>query len=99
MIEGILQSLEHTSFGAVSGAPDTVRCAPARAPHELAALEFSQSSSTKIHWTVQCTTGLSGEPTSNSQLRPTVNCARSLQYQKSEDGLQRQVAPDYPVCQ
>jgi hypothetical protein len=50
---GNLQSLEHTSFGATNGAPDTVRC-PGCSPCELAAIGFSQS-----------------------QLRPTVECADS----------------------
>jgi hypothetical protein len=68
----------------------TLSGAQARALRELAALGFSQSSSTKIHLTVRCTIGLSGETTEqwstspNGRLR---DCAHSLQYQKSEDSL------------
>jgi hypothetical protein len=50
--------------------------------------------------------GLSGVPPdcpvrqrSNSQLRPTVDCARSQQYKKSEGSLGRQVALDCSVPQ
>jgi hypothetical protein len=42
----------------VSGAPDPYRVEPAT-------LGFQQVHSAIIHWTVQCATGLSGEPTGN----------------------------------
>lgn len=57
--------------------------AQAEAPRELAALGFSQSHSTKIHQTVWCVTGLSGEP---------------IAEHKSEVSLQSQNAPDCLVC-
>jgi hypothetical protein len=67
-----LSDVHRTQFGA-----------QAEAPRELAAFGYSQSSSTKIHWTVWCTTGLSSETTDqrstslNGRLR---DCTRSLQY-------------------
>jgi hypothetical protein len=61
-------------LAAASGASDSVR-ALAVSLRELAALGFSQRSSTKNHRTVWCATGLNGETTCNSQLHPTVNCA------------------------
>jgi hypothetical protein len=39
-------------------------------PRELAALGFSQLLSTKIHWTVRCATGLSGETTEQQSTSP-----------------------------
>jgi hypothetical protein len=48
----------------------TLSGAQAEAPRELAALGFSQSSSTKIHRTVQCTTRLSGETTEQRSTSP-----------------------------
>jgi hypothetical protein len=48
--------------------------AQAGAPHELAALGFSQRSSTKIHQTVRYATGLSGETTEKLSTLPTVGC-------------------------
>jgi hypothetical protein len=68
-LEGILQSLEHTRPGAASGAPDTVWC-PSWALCELVALGFSQRSSTIIHRTVRCTTGLFGETTEQRSTSP-----------------------------
>jgi hypothetical protein len=99
-LEGILQNLEHTGSGVASGAADTIRC-PGWAPRELAALGFSRRSSTKIHRTVRCATGLSGETTEQQSTSPNGrlrDCARSLQYQKLDDSLRQQVTPDCPVC-
>jgi hypothetical protein len=62
---------------------------------ELAALEFSQSSSTKIHRTVRCATGLSGETIEQRSTLPMVDC-RTVWL--SEDSLWCQIAPDCPVC-
>jgi hypothetical protein len=52
--------LEQNRTIAACGAPNTIRC-PGWALRELAAHEISWSSSAKIHRTVRCATGLSGE--------------------------------------
>jgi hypothetical protein len=95
----LLLPMEHRTL---FGVHRTVSGALAGAPRELAALWFSQRSSTKNHRTVWCATGQSGGTTSNGQLRPTIDyvTARSLKRQKSEDSLQRPFAPlDCPVRQ
>jgi hypothetical protein len=51
----------------------TLSGAQAEAPHELAALGFSQRASAIIHWTIRCATGLSGEPTEQWSTSPTVD--------------------------
>jgi hypothetical protein len=58
----------------LSGVHRIVSGALAGALPELAALGVSQRSSTKIHRTVRCVTGLSHVTTSNGHLRPTVDC-------------------------
>jgi hypothetical protein len=61
---------------------------------ELAALGNSRSSSTKNHRTVRWALGATTD-SANGRLR---DCARSLKRQRLEDIMQRQVAPDCPVC-
>jgi hypothetical protein len=66
-----------TKFGAYTiwcshGASNTIMC-PGWALRELAALGFSQCSSTIIHRTIWCTTGLSGETTEQQSTSPTVD--------------------------
>jgi hypothetical protein len=80
----------------------TLSGAQAGALRELAALGISQRSSTKIYRTVRCATGLSGETMEQRSTSPNGrlrDCAHSLQYQKSEDSLRWQVAPNCPVPQ
>jgi hypothetical protein len=75
--------------------PDSVRCT--REPDsELATFGNSGSRSAIIHWTVWCSTGLSGVPASNGYTAPTVVCngiikvnSARMRAQKSE---QRQKA-------
>jgi hypothetical protein len=63
-----------------SGAPDcpvchqTVSGAPGPYRVQAATLGFLQARSAINHRTVQCATGLSGEPTGNDYLRATVDC-------------------------
>jgi hypothetical protein len=52
----------------------------AGALHKLAALGFSQRSSTKNHRTVRCATRLSNEPTEQRSTSPTVDCERLRSY-------------------
>jgi hypothetical protein len=79
---GTLQSLEQkqvlvqpVAHRVLSGVHRTLSGAHAEAPHELTALEFYQSHCTKIHRTVRCATGLSGEPTEQRSTSPMVDCA------------------------
>jgi hypothetical protein len=70
------------------------------ASDEQAALGKTKCSTVKIHWTVQCVTGLSDEPTTNGLLHQwstattTANIRRSETVRKSQ---RRQVAPNCPV--
>jgi hypothetical protein len=101
-LEGILQNLEHTGSGVASGAPDTIRC-PGWAPRELAALGFSRRSSTKIHRTVRCATGLSGETTeqrSTARLRAQ-SAVPEVRWQSTTTGHTglSGVPPDCPLPQ
>jgi hypothetical protein len=59
----------------LSGVHRIVPSALAGALRELAALGFSQHSSTKNHRTDWCATGLSGETTKQRSTSPTVDCA------------------------
>jgi hypothetical protein len=56
----------------------TLSGAQAEAPRELVALGFSQSHSTKNHWTVRCATGLSGEPTEGTMNSAEVRTHRTI---------------------
>jgi hypothetical protein len=97
-------SLEQNRLAAASGALDCpVSDALAGAPHELAALGFSQRSSTKNHRTIRCAIGLSDVP---SDCPVSTRCNDRLRQQSTaglrpqsvaEDSLRRQVAPDCPV--
>jgi hypothetical protein len=55
----------------------TVSGAQAGAPDEQTVLGKTQRSTTKIHRTVRCVTGLSGEPTANGQLLQRSTATRS----------------------
>jgi hypothetical protein len=83
----------------VSGAPGSYRCQPAT-------LGNSRARSAIIHWTVQCATGLSGEPAGNGYPAPTVDwkstCHDAQCVTEVRAGSQRgtglsSVAPDCPV--
>jgi hypothetical protein len=96
-----------------SGTPDCLVChrtvsgAPGLYMVELATLGFPQVHSAIIHRTVQCATGLSGEPAGNGYLRTTVDCktwhvnsaAVEVRAAKSEGTGLSGVAPDCPVPQ
>jgi hypothetical protein len=86
----------------------TLSGAQAEAPHELAALGFSESYSAIIHRAVRCApdcpvcTGLSGEPTEQRSTTPNGRLRwryynEQCRSQKSE--LPSQNAPDCPVAQ
>jgi hypothetical protein len=53
----------------------TLSGAQAEAPHELAALGFSQRASAIIHRTVRCVIEQSGETTEQWSTSPTADCA------------------------
>jgi hypothetical protein len=97
-----------------SGAPDcpvchrTVSGAPGPYMVQAATLGFSQARSAIIHRTVQCATGLSGEPAGNGYLRATVDCkstnkvnsaVEEVRATKSEGTRLSGVAPDCLVPQ
>jgi hypothetical protein len=83
----------------------TVSGALAGTLHEMAALGFSQRSSTKNHQTVRCAIGLSGEPTKQRSTLPMVNCAAVWlsevirQSAMSDRTRLSDVPPDYPMHQ
>jgi hypothetical protein len=62
----------------VSGAPGPYRC-------ELATLGKMEARSAIIHRTVQCATGLSGEPAEQRLPAPTVNSAKCYSEQQCRD--------------
>jgi hypothetical protein len=76
------------------------------APHELDALGFSQSHSTKIHRAVRCTTRLFGAPTEQWSTSPTIDYAdegtvnsAEVRTAKSECTGLSGVPPDCPMPQ
>jgi hypothetical protein len=58
-----------------SGTPDSVRCTRVD-QLQLASFGFSGSLSAIIHWTIRCSTGLSGVPSGAKTTTPTVVCKR-----------------------
>jgi hypothetical protein len=103
---GTLQSLEQKQVLVQPVAHRTLSGVQAEATRELAALGFSQSQSTKIHRTVRCVTGLSGEPMEQQSTSPTVICAdggtmnsAEVRSTKSERTGLSGVPPDCPMPQ
>jgi hypothetical protein len=98
-------SLEHNRLAIASGTPDCparysqwhtgLSGALAGALSELTALGFSERSSTKNHSTDRW----DKEQRSTSPNGRLRDCVRSMQRQKSEHSLRRQVAPNCPVQQ
>jgi hypothetical protein len=79
----------------------TLSCAQAAAPHEPAALEFSQRESAKIHRTVWCATRLSSETMDQRSTSPNGRlrwlqavCSAEVKSQSTKS----EHTPDCPVC-
>jgi hypothetical protein len=72
---GTLQSLEQKQVLVQAVAHRTLSGAQAKAPHDLAALGFSQSHSSIIHRTIRCASDYPVSQRSNGQLRSTVDYA------------------------
>jgi hypothetical protein len=53
--------------------PDSIRCTR-EINSELATFGFLEMPSAIIHWTVRCSTGLSGVPSGVTATAPTVDC-------------------------
>jgi hypothetical protein len=72
---GTLQSLEQKQVLVQTVTHRTLSGTQAKAPRELAALEFSQSHSAIIHRTIRCAPDCPVSQWSNGQKRPTVDYA------------------------